>query len=116
MLSEPPSGLFIHKRFWIMLLLGLALGIISVPRLTALNPSALEQLRVYTYPLWFPPLIMSILVCWGDLIRKHEARERRAASRASYIPIRPDQFCGVTCAMYQLPPCLVSVTRCLNGS
>jgi tetratricopeptide (TPR) repeat protein len=64
----------------LQLVAGLCLGVLAATQIQVLNPSDLAPMQVYFYDLWFPPLLIWIVVCTTDaglaLMGCNERRER----------------------------------------
>src|ERR1700739_502195 len=57
-----------HPRWWIPVLIALAIGTWSATRIVLLNPGDIESLRVSALDVWWPPLVIWLAVCLANIM------------------------------------------------
>ncbi|HEY6249634.1 MAG TPA: hypothetical protein VI685_06710 [Candidatus Angelobacter sp.] len=57
-----------QPHLWLFLLPALLLGVWAVTRLHAVNPGDPEELRVYLYDIWWPPMVVWVTICFAGSI------------------------------------------------
>lgn len=66
-----------QPHLWLYLLPSLLIGVLAATRLHAVNPGDPEELRVYLYDVWWPPMVVWLVICFAGSVLAISHAEHR---------------------------------------